>query len=188
MHYINAIIHELRGNPSRTRRPIKGKKVKKILEFVLTIASKMKITGSIETTDATKVPDGAMKERFSRLSAPLTVFGQHIFDIVKPGGNFATDCEKLATDSGTSVVTMQIPLSEGMCFAVKMDITTDGYQPAPSDLHELVAESIDPALEEIGTIWFGPDTDSEIIAAWQIDAGAAIREQLGLETRQLVGS
>lgn len=163
--------------------------LKKILEIVLTIATKMKITASIQTDDTTVEKTDKMTELFGRITSALHLAGEHLFDIIRPDGEFAKDCTKMRADADISNVTILIPLPDGITsYGIEMAIPTIGYTPEISELRELVVECIDPVLETIGEAFWDDGTDVETISAWRTATEITIHEQLGLPMRELVGA
>lgn len=162
--------------------------MKKLLEIVLTIATKMKIVASIQTDDITIEKTDKTTALFGRITSTLHLAGEHLLDIIQPDGEFAKDCTKMTANSGTSDITMSIPLPDGITsYVIEMAIPTIGYTPEAMELRELVvAEYVDLVLEAIGEAFWDGGANVEIITTWRTDAKTAIHEQLGLPARELV--
>lgn len=164
--------------------------LKQMLQFTLNVLSAMKTKVTIKvaiSANETIGADAEAKTRFDRITTSLHTMATNITEIIDPETSFAKACAK--DTSGTIPFGFYIPLMDGTRLEIEIGTQTIGYTPAARDIHEMVAEGIEPTLDLIGGL-MGQDMTTEEIEAWKHHSIEGIHEQLGLpmHTGELVGA
>lgn len=139
------------------------------------------------SADETIGADATAKTRFDHITTSLHTMATNIAAIIDPETSFAKECTK--DTSGTIPFGFYFPLMDGTRLELEFGVTTIGYTPTARDIHEMVAEGIEPTIDLIGKL-MGQDKTGEEIESWKRSSIEGIHEQLGLPMHhsELVGA
>ncbi len=166
------------------------------IEFMLTVTSKVThknaIVATVKITDAEGEPIVAaetMRRRADTIKDKLNAALEKLTGIIDPDTNFSLGCDKATGGNGhLQIPELSIPLPDGNIMLLRLDIDTMGYTPADQDINELVLETLEEVLEEIGDAWLEDDVPLDEMMAWHTKATVSIHEQLGLPALALVSA
>ena len=168
----------------------------KFIEFMLTIVSKVThkkaIVATAKFTDAKGAPivaTEAMQHYADAIKEKLNAALNKLAEIIDPDTAFSNGCDKIAGGHGRPQISeLSITLPDGNIMVLRLDIDTTGYTPADQDMNELVFETLEEALDEIGVSWFDGDAPLDEMQTWHAEVALSIHKQLGLPAPELVGA